>query len=363
MRGADERFFCIATQIIGIKAIAIKNYISKFVVGFDTNEKLKETKITNTFMKRLFLAIVAMLSATTLYAQTDIVALVQQGAANAQSGNLEAAIEQFNQVIDGYYEIEEPTSNDEKAFAMAKKFIVTSYNMLGGRAYNAKDYDTAIVYFSQAADNAELFENFTEMTKNRQFIGKCYEAKGATAFNSGDYATAIEVFSKGYAADNRNTQMGLNLAESYFRSDMYQDGMRVCGEIAALNPEKYGEAVVEAQQKMEIFTNNEVAKLQQEKNYDGIIEMAGQLTDAAMAQKVLLQAYYGKRDFNKMIAMYQEALAAQTTDEGRGDIHYWAGIAYNELQQMDKAIEAMKKVTVGPKAAAAKQFVTDASAQ
>lgn len=314
-------------------------------------------------MKRVFLAIVAMFGATTLYAQTDIVTLVQQGTANAKAGNLEEAIEQFNQVIDGYYEIEEPTANDEKAFAMAQKFIVTSYNMLGGRAYNAKDYDTAIVYFTQAADNAELFDNATEMTKNRQYVGKCYEAKGATAFNNGDYTTAIEVFSKGYEADNRNTQMGLNLAESYFRSDLYHDGMRVCSEIAALNPEKYGEAVAAAQQKMDIFTNNEVAKLQQEKNYDGIIEMAAQLPDAAMAQKVLMQAYYGKRDFNKMIAMYQDALTAQTTDEGRGDIHYWAGIAYNELQQMDKAIEAMKKVTVGSKAAAAKKFVDDATAE
>ena len=298
-------------------------------------------------MRKLFLTVVAMLGATTLFAQTDILTLVQQGAANAKAGNLEEAIAQFDEVINCFYDIEEPNANENKAYAMAQKYIVTCYNMLGGRAYNAKDYTTAIEHFTAAADNAELFDNITEMNKNRQFIGKCYEAQGADAFNSGDYASAIEVFAKGYEADSRNTAMALNLAESYFRSDLYQDGMRVCSELAALNPEKYGEAVAEAQAKMSMYTNNEVAKLQQANNYDGIIEMAAMLPDAAMGQKVLMQAYYGKKEFAKMVEVSAEAIAAQTTDEGRSDIYYLLGVAYNELSQFDKAIQAMKQVTAG----------------
>ena len=46
-------------------------------------------------MKKLFLTVVALLGATTLFAQTDIVATFQQGAANAKAGNLEEAIEQL----------------------------------------------------------------------------------------------------------------------------------------------------------------------------------------------------------------------------------------------------------------------------
>ena len=235
--------------------------------------------------------------------------------------------------------------------------------MLGGRAYNAKDYDTAVGYFSQAADNAELFDNTTEANKNREFVGKCYEAKGATAFNEGDYATAIEVFSKGYAADKRNTAMALNLAESYFKSDMYQDGMKVCSEIAALNPDKFGEAIDEAHSKMNMYTNNEVAKLQMANDYDGIIAMAEQLPDAAMAAKVVMQAYYGKKDFAKMIEHAAAALEVQTTDEGRSDINYLLGVAYNEKEQFDQAVAAMKNVTAGNNVANAQSVIAALTAE
>ena len=308
-------------------------------------------------MKKLFLTVVALLGATTLFAQTDIVATFQQGAANAKSGNLEEAIEQLNTVIDEYYNLDEPDANQEKAFAMAKSYIVKCYNMLGGRAYNAKDYDTAVEYFTSAADNAELFDNIAEANKNRQFVGKCYEAKGATAFNEGDYATAIEVFSKGYAADSRNTAMALNLAESYFKSDMYQEGMKICSEIAALNADKFGEAIAEANAKMNMYTNNEVAKLQMANDYDGIIAMAEQLPDAAMAQKVIMQAYYGKKDFAKMIELAPAAIEAQTTEEGRSDINYLLGVAYNEKEMFDQAIAAMKNVTAGNNVANAQAVI------
>lgn len=314
-------------------------------------------------MKKLFLTVVAMLGATTLFAQTDIVTLVQQGAASAKAGNYEEAIAQFDEVINGYWEIEAPTANDEKAKAMAEKYTVTCYNKLGGRAYNAKEYEAAIAHFTAAAETAMLYNNEADRIKNLSFVGKCYEAMGATAFNSGDFAAAIEVFSKGYEADSRNTGMALNLAESYFRSNMYQDGMRVCSEIVALNPNKYAEAIADAHAKMDMYTNNEVAKFQQANDYDGIIALAEQLPDAAMAQKVIMQAYYGKKDFNKMVEISAAALEAQVTDEGRSDIFYLLGVAYNELSMFDKAIEAMTNVTAGNNVANAQAVIEALTAQ
>ena len=314
-------------------------------------------------MKRLFLTVVAMLGATTLFAQTDIVSLVQQAATSAKAGELETAITQFEEVINGYWEIEEPTANDEKAKAMAEKYIVTCYNMLGGRAYNAKNYESAIELFTTAAETAQLYNNEADRIKNLSFVGKCYEAMGANAFNSGNYTEAIAVFSKGYEADSRNTEMALNLAESYFRSNMYQDGMRICSEIASLNPGKYADAIASAHAKMDMYTNNEVAKFQQANDYDGIIALAEQLPDAAQAQKVIMQAYYGKKDFNKMVEISAAAIEAQTTDEGRSNIYYWLGVAYNELEMFDKAIEAMSNVTAGSNVANAQAVIEALTAQ
>lgn len=298
-------------------------------------------------MKKLIMTVVALMGATTLFAQSDVVANFQQGLANAKAGNFTEAIAQFQAVVEASYDLETEDPNELKAIAGSKKFIVTCYNKMGVAAINAKDYEAAVESFTNAANYAELYEDIASMNKNRTLIGQVYEVQGADAFNSEDYATAIAVFSKGYEADPRNTGMALNLAESYFRSDMYQDGMKICANISSLNADKYAEAIAEAQAKMNMYTNNEVAKLQMANDYDGIIAMAEQLDDAAMAQKITMQAYYGKREFAKMVEVSEAAIAAQTTDEGRSDINYLLGVAYNELGQFDKAIAAMKNVTAG----------------
>jgi tetratricopeptide (TPR) repeat protein len=308
-------------------------------------------------MKRLIMTVVALMGATTLFAQTDVVATFQQGVANAKAQNYTEAIAQFQEIIDASWDIEEPDTNQQKAIVGSKKFIVTCYNKMGVAAVNAKNYDEAVANFSEAANLAELYEDVAAMNKNRALVGQVYQVQGADAFNSEDYATAIEVFSKGYAADPRNTEMALNLAESYFKSNMYQEGMKICTKIAGMNADKFAEAIAAAQEKMHMYTNNEVAKLQMANDYDGIIVMAEQLDDKAMAAKITLQAYYGKKDFNKMIELSESALAAQTTDEGRSDIYYLIGVAYNEKEQFDQAVAAMKNVTAGANVANAQAVI------
>lgn len=314
-------------------------------------------------MKKLIMTVVALMGATALFAQTDVVATFQQGLANAKAANYTEAIEQFQSVIDASWDIEDPDENQLKAIQGSKKFIVTCYNKMGVAAVNAKEYEVAIEHFTNAANSAELYEDTAGRSKNKTMIGQVYQVQGADAFNSGDYATAIEVFSKGYAADDRNTAMALNLAESYFKSDMYQEGMKICTKIAGMKAEKFAEAIAEAQAKMDMYTNNEVAKLQMANDYDGIIAMAEQLDDAAMAAKITMQAYYGKKDFNKMVEMSAAALEAQTTDEGRSDINYLLGVAYNEKGQFDQAIAAMKNVTAGNNVANAAAVIEALTAQ
>ena len=314
-------------------------------------------------MKKLIMTVVALMGATALFAQTDVVATFQQATANAKAGNYTEAIAQFEAVVEAGWDIMEPDANQLKAIQGSKKFIVTCYNKMGVAAVNAKEYEAAIEHFTNAANYAELYEDAAAMNKNKSMIGQVYQVQGADAFNSGDYATSIEVFSKGYAADPRNTEMALNLAESYFRSDMYQEGMKICTKIAGMNADKFADAIAEAQSKMDMYTNNEVAKLQMANDYDGIIAMAAELEDAALAAKITMQAYYGKKDFGKMVEYSAVALEAQTTDEGRSDINYLLGVAYNEMGQFDAAIAAMQKVTAGNNVANAAAVIEVLAAQ
>ena len=314
-------------------------------------------------MKKLIMTVVALMGATALFAQTDVVATFQQATANAKAGNYAEAIAQFESVVEAGWDIDEPDANQLKAIQGSKKFIVTCYNKMGIAAINAKNYEAAIEHFTNAANCAEIYEDLAGMNKNKTMIGQVYQVQGADAFNSGDYATSIAVFSKGYAADPRNTEMALNLAESYFRSDMYQDGMKICTKIAGMNAEKFAEAIAEAQAKMDLYTNNEVAKLQMANDYDGIIAMAAELEDAAMAAKITMQAYYGKKAFSQMVEFSAAALEAQITDEGRSDIYYLLGVAYNEMGKFEDAIATMKNVTAGNNVANAAAVIEALTAQ
>lgn len=303
------------------------------------------------------MTVVALMGATTLFAQSDIVATFQQAVANAKAKNYTEAIDQFQSIIDESWDIEEPDANQQKAIMGAKKFIVTCYSNMGNAAAASGDYATAIENFTIAAETAYLYDDVAAMNKNNALVGQVYQAQGADAFNNGDYATAIDVFSKGFAADPRNTDMGLNLARSYFNSDRYEEGMGVCRKIAALNPEKFGEAVETAKQLMNDNTNNQIVKLTEANDFDGIILLAGSLEDAALAQKVIMQAYYNKKDFAKMVELSKAALEAQATDEGRSDIHYLTGVAYYESDNFEAAKAELLNVTAGDYVEVAKSLV------
>ena len=308
-------------------------------------------------MKKLFMTVVALMGATTLFAQSDIVATFQQAVANAKAKNYTEAIDQFQSIIDESWDIEDPDANQQKAIMGAKKFIVTCYSNMGNAAAASGDYTAAVEHFTMAAETAYLYDDVAAMNKNNALVGQVYQAQGADAFNNGDYATAIEVFSKGFKADPRNTDMALNLARSYFNSDLYEEGMGVCSKITALNPDKFGEAIATAKQLMNDNTNNQIVKLTEANDFDGIILLAGSLEDAALAQKVIMQAYYNKKEFAKMIELSKAALEAQTSDEGRSDIHYLAGVAYYESDNFDAAKAELLNVTAGDYVEVAKSLV------
>lgn len=308
-------------------------------------------------MKKLFLSAAALLFSVSLFAQSEIVTTFNEAVTAAKAKNYTEALNLFNKVIDEGIDSEDATV--QGIVSKSKSFIPVCYQSMGTAAAAAGNYEEALANLQQAADMAELYDNARALTKAKQTIANVYQAQGANAFNSGDYATAIEVFSKGYEANPRNTDMALNLAESYFKSDRYQEGMAVCADIEKLPEAKFAEAIAEARAKMNLYTNNEVAKMQMANDHDGIIAMAEQLDNVALGKKIALQAYLGKKDFDKVIELAEEAVAVQPTEEDKSDVYYLLGMAYNSKNNPEKTIEVMKMVTVGDKVPIAQKAIAD----
>ena len=256
--------------------------------------------------------------------------------------------------------------------AGAKKNLPAAFQGMGSRAaaaaMKATDAKVKETKFAEAIANCEKAISVAKSFKNARaaasaagLLGKVYQAQGGAAFNGGDFAKAAEIFAKGYAADSKNTAMALNLAESYFKLDKYAEGVKVCSEVAALPAEKYAAPIAEAKKKMNMYTNNKIAELQKANDFDGIIKMSETIADKALAQKVLVQAYFLKKDYAKVIEIGEAAAALQTDEEDKSAVYFNLGSAYNAKENKAKAIETLKKVTAEPYATPAKAAVAELS--
>lgn len=321
-------------------------------------------------MKKLIFMTFALMSFIGASAQDDVVASYNQSAEALTAKNYAKAAELLESVI-----AKGADSEDDAVLECvenAKKNLPAAYQGVGIKAAAAAmkaekpevaeaSFTEAITSLSKAVAKATEFKNAAAAAKANGMLAKVYQAQGGTAFNGGDYAKAIEIFAKGYAADPKNTEMAMNLAESYFKMDKYNDGMKVCEEVAVLPSPKYDAAIAEAKAKMGLYTNNQVAKLQQANDFDGIIAMSETITDKALAQRIAVQAYFLKKDYAKVIEIGEEAAAAQTTEDDKSAVYFNLGSAYNAKEIKDKAVVALKKVTVEPYATPAKAAVAELS--
>lgn len=314
-------------------------------------------------MKKLFVTAIALFAAATLWAQDlNSVTDAYNEAAKAYSAkDYATAAKGFEQAIDEGIDIEEAAT----IVATAKTYLPKCYYQLGGRAAQQSDFDTALLNFKKSAELAELYGDAAQTGKSKAMIAKIYMAKGGPAFNEKDYVAAGEIFAEGYAVDPKNAQMANLLATCYCETDRYPEGMAILGKVAANPNPKYADEAAEARRLMTLYTNNEVAKLQIDKQYDEIIAMADKLLesdhDNAILNKVRVQAYSDKKDYDKVIELAEAAAAVQQEPDDASTLYYLLGLAYNVKEMKPQAIEALKKVTAGPSVEAAKAALAQMS--
>ena len=305
----------------------------------------------------------ALLAVGFASAQSEVIAKFNEGATAIQSKNYASAITLFETVIDKGMDSED--SKVLNCVATAKKYLPVCYQGVGLSAASQKNYPKAIEYLTKAADIAELYGNTPAKQKAMTILAKVYQVQGGEAFNAKDYATAASVFEKGYAANPRNAEMALNLATSYCELGKYDEGMAIYNKICKMPADKYADAIAKAEANKALYTNNKVAKMQQAGDFDGVIAMADKLaaTAPALAAKIRIEAYNGKKDYTKVITLGESTAAAQTTEEDKSAIYFLVGAAHNakynasgnkDVASREKAIEALKKVTAGASVEAAK---------
>lgn len=311
-------------------------------------------------MRKFVLMVAALFTFAAASAQSDVVTNFNSSLDALKANDFATAIPLLEQVIiDGEMEEDETILNCVKN---AKTQLPVAYMKAGLMEAQKKNFDAAIEKLSQANAKAKMYNN----TKVSQAAGKAlaqvYQVQGGEPFNAGDYATAAEIFAKGYEANPRETKLAMLLAESYFKMNDYEKGMKVCEEVMALpNTSLFAAGKAEAQEKMNMYTNNKVAELQKNEDFDGVIAMAETIADQALAQRITVQAYLMKKDYAKVIELGDAAAELQTTDEDKSAVYFNLASAYNAKEMKQQAIAAFGKVTTEPYLTPAKEAIAGLS--
>lgn len=307
-------------------------------------------------MKKLFLSALAMMAVCSLSAQS-VSELCAKGVEAHNAKDYATAAAAFEQAI-------ELSEGGEEA-NVAKQNLPNCYFRLSMPELKNENYEKALEYANMSLELSILYDVPKTEANAKRMLGMIYQSQGGKAFNAKDYATAAEIFAKGYEADPKNAQMANWLGTCYCELGQYAEGLAILNKVAGNKNPKYAEQAAEAQNLVKLYTNNMVAGFQQNGDFDGMIAAAEQMLasepENAVALKIRVQGYDGKKDLGKVIELAEQAALAQTDAEDASYLYYLLGSAYNAKEMKPQAIAALQKVTAGDSVEPAKAAIADLS--
>ncbi len=306
-------------------------------------------------MKKLILTVIAAMASMTLWAQ-DLSALYNEGAAAFGKKDFATAIAKFAEVV----ELGEDSEDAEELVDNAGKNLSICYLKMA--VLNAKQQK-----FDEALDTCEKGikvskeHNKVQVNKFKSLIASICQAKGAAQLNAKEYEGAAETLKKGLECRPANVKLQSLLARCLCDSDHFVEGMELYEKVAKNDDPKYAADVEQAKKDMALYTNNQIAKMQAASDFDGMLSMAESMlaknAESALGLNVRVQAYTGKKDFDKVIELASAAAEAQIDAEDKSQMYFLLGCAYNEKKMPEQAVAAFSKVNAGPNVQNAQQAI------
>ena len=315
--------------------------------------------------KLKFLALVFATTLTaTVSAQTvaDVTAKYNEGGAAYQAGDFEKAATLFEEAI----QLGATVGVDaQQLVTQSQNLFLQSMMRAGMAAAQQQNYPKAIEVFGKVSERAELYGNLQIMRSAVQNLGRVYFASGADAYNNERYEEAIDIFSKGYATDETNTDMALNLARSYNKMGDLEKAIEMYQNIIALESrhDRYVEPAAVAKEELGLAILVKASEAANASNADEAIALTTRLLEIdptnAQAQLLRMQTINNQKNYAQVIEFGEAAAEAQTDEAQKSEVYFMLGKAYENQSNTGKAIEAFRKVTAGDFAAQARSLITE----
>ncbi len=257
---------------------------------------------------------------------------------------------------------------DDMATAQNAQKLIPQANFQQGLALaRSNKLEESIPYLEAAMETGELYNVSAAARNAKTMISQVYTMMGGQAFNAEDYAKAAEIFAKGFAINDQDTAIGMNLAMSYCEMGDLDKGLEVYKQIMALADlhSKFAEPAAQAKEKAASYLvkqASELATTDVEAAYASLEKVFEFDATNATAHLLRIQTAATAQAWDKIIEWGEAAAEAQVTDEAKSDVYYYLAAAYDSTDVNDKAIEVYGKVTAGNNAAAAASRITELKA-
>ncbi len=316
-------------------------------------------------MKKILivLAALAAFGATGLYAQStanDVNIKYNEAAEFVKNKQYAEAIPIFATVIELGMEVGEEAINTVTAAQKALPGIHLQYARTLAMEQNL---DEAISQAAMAIETGELYGVRDAVQRGKNLSAQIYKILGGTHFNNKEFEQAVAYFVLGYEIDPTFTDNAIFMGESYAGAGQYEKAFEIFGELIAKgeSSSRYAEVAAEASEKMSYYLTLQANELVKAGNIAGAYTLFEQILTANPAnpaiQLMRIQTATNAKDWNNVINWAVAAAAAQTDDEGKSNVYFLQGAAYQNSSRPEEAIAAYRKVTAGNNVQTAKSQI------
>jgi len=305
----------------------------------------------------LFAASVCVVSAQTA---DEAIAKFKEGAEKAQAKNFAGAAADYESAL----AIAKQVEGQDELISTINQQLPTVYLYQGVTAIKAKDFDTSISSLNKAKTIAKENGVMNVMKQASRYLSLAYQTQGADAFNAKDYKNALVAFEKGYAEDPTNVKLANLTAKSYAELGQIDKAAEIYNNTITKNEAntKYAAEVAAAKADLNQYLLVEGSKFATAKDLESLVALAdGVGAKSEGVQLLTIQLANSLKKYDVVIARGENAAAIQTKPEDKSDVYLMLGAAYQNKDNVAKAIETLKKVTAGESVAQAKSLIAELS--
>ncbi len=287
-------------------------------------------------MKKVFVTLAsAVLALGSLNAQdlAQITEVYNSGATALSGGNLESALEAFQQA----YTLATALGADGQEVADNCKNVIPEVSLnLAKSLAQAEEYDAAIERLNSTVELAKEFDNDNVLAQAQTLIPQLRMQKGAKQLNSKDYAGAADTFKQILESDPTNGVAALRLGMALSATGDVE------GAIEAYNTaSENGQKATADKQLANLYLKTAVSELR-EKNYDAAIAAAVKVNEYgenSQAYQIAGQAAQLAGKNNEAIEYFVKYLELAPNAKNAGQIAYTVGALYQYAKNNEKAKE------------------------